>query len=309
MRGTAIGTLFIRILQICFGLLVGLVVAEVLLQLAAFSTWSQRGTPLTGTIGSGRRIVFLGDSNTYGLGAGFENSFPQVLQRRWRQNRSQVQVFNLGTPGLNSSKLCQQLPEILMTLNPDTLVIMIGANDPWTAPAPAAGQAANWQYRLWNLSRVYRMLYMLSTLVERRTEIDRTIIRDAGVRINVGKDVDLEWTGRRPPGDIGLNWAAQLQENLRSIISEAHERGINTLLLTYPSGSTAYGSANSVIRDTAALTQTPVLDVNALFHDACPTDNCVDLFLPDQHPTPKGHEMVADTVWRYFSSGVSATPP
>ena len=39
-------------------------------------------------------------------------------------------------PGTNSSRLVRELPQILETFDPDTLIIMVGGNDFWTLPVP-----------------------------------------------------------------------------------------------------------------------------------------------------------------------------
>lgn len=294
--------------QIGFGLVLGLVLAEALLQVAALSTRSLRGGHIEGPIGNGRRVAFLGDSNTFGLGAGFNNSFPQVLQRRWHAagDGTPVEVLNLGTPGLNSSKLRQQLPGILASLRPDVLVIMIGVNDLWTEPVALDGKGESWHYRLWNLSRVYRLLYMISKIPEsRRNTIGRAQSAD-GPLISVSDDVRLVWTGRLPAGESLGPWHMHLQENLKAMIDDARQLGTDTVILTYPSDTGFYQAANNVLRETAALTHAPLVDVAAAFHDACPGGECPDLLLADQHPTVKGHAIVADTLWNYFSGAAGA---
>jgi lysophospholipase L1-like esterase len=297
-----------RLIQIAFGLLLGLVLAEVLLQVAALSTRSLRGGRVEGPIGDGRRIAFLGDSNTFGLGAGFKNSFPQVLQQRWQApGQGAVEVLNLGTPGLNSSKLRQQLPNIFVSLQPNLLVIMIGVNDLWTAPVAVDGEEESWRYRLWKLSRVYRLLYMISKIPESR---DMTIARrqtKAGPMISAD-DVQLVWTGKITDGSQSSKWNVRLQENLVRMIDDARQVGIATVLLTYPSDAGFYQPVNALIRETGALTHTPVVDVAAAFHEACPSGDCPDLFLADQHPTAKGHQIVADVVWNYLSHRADSAP-
>lgn len=304
-------SIVVRLMQIGLGLLFGLILTEAVLQVAAVFTWSLRGGHHEGQLGDGRRVAFLGDSNTYGFGAGFRNSYPQVLQRRWNAELGQgrVEVLNLGTPGLNSSKLRQQLPGILTSLRPDLLVIMIGVNDLWTAPASLDGQGESWHYRLWNLSRVYRFLYMLSRVPQSRSETIGRRGTPAGPLISVAEDVQLIWTGRLPPGEGPGQWHANLQWNLKSMITDAQLLGVETVLLTYPADFGWYGQANELIRDTGKLTHTPVVDVAASFRQACPEQTCPELLLPDQHPTIRGQSLVADVVWEHLSAGARADPP
>jgi hypothetical protein len=318
MRSTLGRRVAVRLAQVGLGLLSGLVVSEVVLQIAAVFTWSLRGGHHEGVLGPGRRVVFLGDSNTFGLGAGFDNSYPQVLQRRWKRRggNDQPVIINLGTPGLNSSKLRQQLPGILTTLRPDTLFIMIGVNDLWTAAAPLTGEAGDWHYRLWKYSRVYRFLYMLSKVPQSRSAVIDSRDTPDGRRVAVADEVELIWTRKMNPQDSRKTWPGDLQWNLKSMITDAQLLGVETILLTYPSDSGWYGTVNELIRGTARLTDTPVVDLGAAFREVCPGQRCPDLILADQHPTVRGHQLAADVLWKYFATlpgaqldSVTATGP
>jgi lysophospholipase L1-like esterase len=218
-------------------------------------------------------------------------------------------VLNLGTPGLNSSKLRQQLPGILTSLRPDLLMVMVGVNDLWTAPAPLDGKGETWHYRLWNLSRVYRFLYMLSRIPQSRSDTIGRRGTPAGPLISVADEVELIWTGRLAPGENTGDWRANLQRNLQAIISDAQLLGVDTVLVTYPMDSGWYGAVNGLMRETGARTNTPVVDVGAAFREVCPLQVCPELLLPDQHPTVRGHELVADVLAEHFSATADAPSP
>src|SRR5512134_3800869 len=125
-----------RIGLIGIGLALALVGLELALQLGAVVvrfTHESRGAAKD----SGHfRIVCLGDSNTFGLYVLPHESYPAQLERELAalQPERPVEVLNLGAPGLNSSRLLRQFPELLETLAPDLVVIMIGVNDMWTDP-------------------------------------------------------------------------------------------------------------------------------------------------------------------------------
>lgn len=79
------------------------------------------------------RIVCLGDSYTYGTGAGFEHSYPAQLEDMLnkRQKGIKFQVFNLGVPGYNSEQVKQRLKKSIIKLKPDSVIVITGDNDPW----------------------------------------------------------------------------------------------------------------------------------------------------------------------------------
>ena len=57
-----------------------------------------------------------------------------------------------------------------------------------------------------------------------------------------------------------------------------------------------YGIANPVIREAAARTETPLIDVASRFRPLCPKSECAELFFADHHPTAQGYRLVAETV-------------
>lgn len=86
------------------------------------------------------RILCFGDSFTYGLGAGFENSYPvqleEILNRK--AGSKKFKVFNLGVPGYNSSEVTIKLIKAIKDIKPDVAIVLIGENDLW-----------NYEHALW----------------------------------------------------------------------------------------------------------------------------------------------------------------
>jgi lysophospholipase L1-like esterase len=281
-----------RLAQIALGLVLGLVVIEGVLQCGALIT-SLRGGSQPARVAEGRRVVFLGDSNTAGFGAGPGNAYPLVLDRLWNSapGGRRVEVFNLGMIGVNSSRLRQQFREILATLRPDIVTIMIGANDLWTVPVPLSEEESTWHYRLWGASRAYRFLYMLGKLWQNENAKIAYKRPEKGPPVmTVGEHITLGWTSR---GDGAPEWSKALQQNLEAMIADGREAGVEIILLTYPSEGGLYAPANGVIRDTAAATQSRLIDLGAAFLRTCPSRECPDLFLADGHPTKAGHQLAA----------------
>ena len=94
-----------RVALVFLGLAVGLLAAELALQIGSFfvglrgpAEWSAAGRPL--------RLLFLGDSNTYGIYVDPSEAYPRVLEKEWNRQpaATPVEVLNLGFPGTNSSK-------------------------------------------------------------------------------------------------------------------------------------------------------------------------------------------------------------
>lgn len=73
-----------------------------------------------------RRILCVGDSYTYGIGASAGMDFPALLQRTLRERDEQVRVFNAGIPGANTGYVLAALPGYLETTRPAQVVVLAG---------------------------------------------------------------------------------------------------------------------------------------------------------------------------------------
>jgi acyl-CoA thioesterase I len=75
-----------------------------------------------------KTIVAVGDSLTAGYGVNIDESYPAVLEEKLRQAGYAYQVINAGVSGETSSGTLARL-DWLLTLNPDAVILTIGAND------------------------------------------------------------------------------------------------------------------------------------------------------------------------------------
>ena len=73
-------------------------------------------------------IVAFGDSLTEGLGVSREDSYPKQLEKTLKQNGYDVIVYNSGISG-ETSTAANKRKEWVMQLNPDIIILVIGAND------------------------------------------------------------------------------------------------------------------------------------------------------------------------------------
>ncbi|OGR59129.1 MAG: hypothetical protein A2X36_15135 [Elusimicrobia bacterium GWA2_69_24] len=111
------------------GVLAALALAETGLGLMGWGyARRQRGGRATA---AGPRILCVGDSFTFGMGAPRGGGYPEQLQdllnkepgdRRWV-------VLNAGVPSNNSSQVLKRLPALLVEEAPEILVVMTGWND------------------------------------------------------------------------------------------------------------------------------------------------------------------------------------
>ena len=282
-------------------LLILLVTLEAGLQIAARLLKDESRAGIARFVTQRQRVLFLGDSNTYGLYVEHSQAYPAVFERAWNERYADrpIEVVNLAYPGTNSSRILRELPHILRSFRPDTIVLMVGSNDYWTTPvAPAeassfAMRAGEW---LWDWSRVYRLLFMLRRTVAARSELsieanergNEAMLRYGGDSIVLGFEGRPAYAAFQTP-----MISDALVANLNAISKSTREAGVRLLLLTYPAERRFYGPANKQIRRVAEEASIPLVDLAARFRPERKTGSC-DLLFGDLHPTVSGHALAAE---------------
>ncbi len=169
-----------RLTLLAGGILAGLALLEVGLHVAAAYNARAGRRDLAALVAGRRRVLMLGDSNTYGLYVPAADAYPHVLERMWNRVHPDdpIEVLNFAYPGMNSSRLRQLFPDIVETVRPDLALVMIGANDIWTVPEPPSDSAgSSIRQVLWRYSRVYRLLFMLGReLAPPRLELTSDVV-------------------------------------------------------------------------------------------------------------------------------------
>lgn len=87
------------------------------------------------------RIIALGDSCTFGVGAE-GTTYPEVLEEKINAiNHTKYQVINAGVPGHTSSQTLLYMQHELLNYRPDLILLYTGWNNIWTYKNPAANTA------------------------------------------------------------------------------------------------------------------------------------------------------------------------
>lgn len=305
-RGRSVlGRLARGLAQLCFAVVVAALLLEALLQLGALAVRAT-GRPDPGSfVTERRRVLALGDSNTYGLGVERDEAYPKVFERRWNADagRPPIEVLNLGFPGTNASMVRRDFARVLRTFRPDTVLLMVGANDYWTVrldAAPDEGPLARVERFVWAHSRLYRLLYIARRAVAGEPTLEIEARPPAGLQRGEGtarfgdERFELGWTQRNGAAAEVDAIEQQIRLDLRAIADEAQRVGVRLVLVTYPSEAAFYGFANSTLRAFASETGLPLVDLAASFRTECPDVACSGYFQPDQHPNAAGHARAAE---------------
>jgi len=76
------------------------------------------------------RVLFVGDSFTYGIGVRAQDLFSAVLQKRLDRMNRDVEVINAGVVGYGTDQEYLYIKDLLNRFTPDLIVINMYANDP-----------------------------------------------------------------------------------------------------------------------------------------------------------------------------------
>ena len=75
-----------------------------------------------------KKMIFLGDSLTEGYGVAQEAAFPQILQKKFEQDKSEWKILASGSSGSTSASTLSRL-KWLAKDKPDVVFILMGSND------------------------------------------------------------------------------------------------------------------------------------------------------------------------------------
>ncbi|MCC2678409.1 MAG: lipase/acylhydrolase protein [Pseudobdellovibrio sp.] len=75
-----------------------------------------------------KRMIFLGDSLTEGYGVAQEAAFPQIIQQKFKADKSEWEISASGSSGSTSASTLSRLKWISKD-KPDAVFILMGSND------------------------------------------------------------------------------------------------------------------------------------------------------------------------------------
>jgi lysophospholipase L1-like esterase len=312
-------------------------VLEALLQVGA---WWVRATGRelpSEWLTSNRRILCIGDSNTYGLWLDRDEAYPKQLEAIWNQRigKPEIEVLNLGFPGTNSSRLRRDLPRMLEVFEPDAVILMIGANDYWTMPVDYEVDSSASRGTVPFVRRI--LVFKLYDMVRRAFDTRRLDVAFEGPALPGGagpnwkellRDRENELPRRKLTGqdsggrrgtatfgdeefDLGFRQATpgtlsrpgeKLQANIEQMVGVAKESGARILLMTYASMRPVYATASERIRDAAEESGGELVENGATFREICPKSDCPDYLFPDHHPNASGYRVIAEAIVRHLSA-------
>jgi lysophospholipase L1-like esterase len=249
-------------------------------QFSPFNPDGFRGAPIDREKPAGlRRIVALGDSNTFGWDVDEGANWPAQLQALFSRQGQRAEVVNAGVWGYTSFQGRRRLDEIL-PFNPDIVLVSFGANDAHPVRVPDAAYVKRHD-RIEQVTRATRHSRLAQLIVD---------VWDKA-------DVAAGASGTLVPRVSVDEYAA----NLRAMIRSGKERGTLVVLLTRPFTGSSNDPAswktyapryNEALTAVGREENVPVIDVYGAFHHR------VELFDDESHFGVEGHRRAAELIYR-----------
>lgn len=101
-----------------------IVAAALVVLIAGFYVKANYFYPITNRSGSGTAIVALGDSLTYGTGAGKGEDWPSLVRKKCR-----CEIYNAGIPGDTTQDALSRMDKDVVSRNPRIVIVGLGGND------------------------------------------------------------------------------------------------------------------------------------------------------------------------------------
>jgi lysophospholipase L1-like esterase len=111
------------------------------------------------------RILFLGDSFTFGWGVQDQETYPFYFQRELNQSKKNTYVINAGIPGYGTAQELAVLSQLVGVLKPSVVIVGISANDGQPPADFAVSPQVTYQYATsWVISELREHFYRLFPL-------------------------------------------------------------------------------------------------------------------------------------------------
>lgn len=235
--------------------LLALVLIEIAWQLAALVTpivyaRSTASAPREGAL----TILCVGDSHTYGAPLPEPESYPSQLERRLRSAYERdIQVVNLGVPGMNTPMVANRLEGQIARFHPDLVIAWAGANSFWNATETESWEGwtnalRGWLFRLRTLRFAAMTWHNQMGFGHARPELLQWVKEEAVWQF--GDERLVLSPGRERPSEERVRNGLKL--DYARMIRAAREFETPLVFVTYPYELGNYKIANDTLRAVAA---------------------------------------------------------
>ncbi len=167
-----------------------------------------------------KRVLFMGDSNTFGFGATTPESFVEVAERQLRG----VDAINIGVIGYTSFQGRLALAKQMPALKPDLVVVSFNVNDRRYLLQSSVGDSEEGFARTWRASRSWLAATLDVLDVSYFVRAFRKVLRAAGLLPKPLEEVDVSTLAPRVD-------PTAYRHNLEQIAVDAKALGIPVMFM------------------------------------------------------------------------------
>ncbi|MFN0206657.1 MAG: SGNH/GDSL hydrolase family protein [Planctomycetota bacterium] len=240
-----------------------------------------------------KRIVCLGDSNTFGIGVSFDETFSNRLGRWITSGGEKWEIINCGVPGYSSFQMLQCWRTRAASYGADVVILYAGA---WNDYTPAIGVGD---------IRAFQLIHQQKrgALSIRNLHIFRgasEIFAERGVDSNAKKRKDYSdlWSNeaKRPDGPRLSH--GQFRGTLTSICNDVRATGAKIIIVIPPAPVSTREKFKDgenyakIAAEVASASADGAVDARAALWrpETAPRELFVDVI----HPAPHGHAVIAE---------------
>lgn len=253
-----------------------------------------------------RRVLAIGDSQTFGNGVALEDSWPKQVEQRLNENAStggnqRWEVLNAGIPGTDSWQHEIWMGRLLEVYHPDAVVLAVYVNDVSPSYVPKqrkAGDKTNtFKKRVGYLAKRSALVNLI---------LQRLAARAHAHRMSKGRAVSEFILTGVPNERIERGWE-QVDRSLAAMQAECSKRGIAFLVAILPRRDQVSGEQPARIYNdrVASIARSHGVDSIDVLPDLCRAyeEYGAQLFIPwDGHNSPIANRVIGTKISERLSS-------
>jgi len=277
------------------GLVVGLLLAELVLQIAsvvARQVVARRDSGVARV--GGITVLCVGDSHTFGLPLPEEESYPAQLAvaLQTRHTSHEFRVVNLGVPSLNSTFVANRLERQIFQLQPQLVIVWVGINNLWNVVETMRWERPDPWLRVRRALMNLRLFRLVSIAWYGATGHQYDPEARGG-----WFEGELQPSGRLPKGADVPDPAPGLVRDLERMVDLTRTLDVPILFVTYPMH--AQRSISEIIETAGARLDVGVVDSAAAMRRALSDGHLLDALIDQRagpHPSHLLYGYVVDAM-------------
>ena len=242
------------------------------------------------------RLIFVGDSITYGWGIPLEHTYHKQLEKLFHSEGYDADIMGMGVVGYNTIQEYHLIKEKTLDFNADMIILQIAMNDFERTVKIRTYQEGK------KLSIVPHHDYSIPFIIK-RTKLTYFFMKNS----HLFKFINLKlfWTKNKndpgfTPKDMYLMGEENSFRHLRKIKSLLDSKGIRLAAVIFPFRKSKdvypYAKLQNKIHQELEKMEVPYLDL----YDVINIDTEEHLWRDKIHPTVRGHEIVSRALFKFL---------